>query len=105
MNKIDELYKMAGVEKIELSYPDNIDPFYPEFTEEKQLKLIKFLACRGFGLEICTFHEWGKKRFAFIQRMECSDNTSFAEGLAGLIVKIWKELKEEEKREIKQILK
>ena len=42
MNEVEKLYELAGVEKIELDYPDNFDPFYPDFTAEKQLELLKF---------------------------------------------------------------
>ena len=105
MNKIDELYELAGIEKIELSYPDNIDPFYPEFTEEKQLKLIKFLACRDFGLEIHTFCEWKIKKFGFSQKTECAEGSTFEEALANLIIKIWKYLDWRDIKKVKNILK
>ena len=35
MNKIQKrFYKMFDIPKIQLSYPDNIEPFYPEIDEE-----------------------------------------------------------------------
>lgn len=44
MNEIEKLYENAGIKKIELDYPDKFEPFYPEFTAEKQFELIKFIA-------------------------------------------------------------
>jgi hypothetical protein len=43
MNEVEKVYRNSGIKKIELDYPDNFEPFYPEFTAEKQLELIKWL--------------------------------------------------------------
>ena len=41
MNKIQKrFYKMFNISKIQLSYPDNIEPFYPEIDEEIYMELL-----------------------------------------------------------------
>ena len=41
MNKIQKrFYKMFNIPKIQLSYPDNIEPFYPEIDEEIYMELL-----------------------------------------------------------------
>lgn len=41
MNKIQKrFYKMFNIPKIQLSYPDNIEPFYPEIDEEMYMELL-----------------------------------------------------------------
>lgn len=41
MNKIQKrFYKMFDIPKIQLSYPDNIEPFYPEINEEIYMELL-----------------------------------------------------------------
>ena len=41
MNKIQKrFYKMFDIPKIQLSYPDNIEPFYPEIDEEIYMELL-----------------------------------------------------------------
>ena len=50
MNEIEKMYENAGVEKIELDYPDNFEPFYPEFTPEKQFEILKIIVhSHGFN--------------------------------------------------------
>ena len=41
MNKIQKrFYKMFDIPKIQLSYPDNIEPFYPEIDEDMYMELL-----------------------------------------------------------------
>ena len=41
MNKIQKrFYKMFDIPKIQLSYPDNMEPFYPEIDEEIYIELL-----------------------------------------------------------------
>lgn len=41
MNKIQKrFYKMFNIPKIQLSYPDNMEPFYPEIDEEMYMELL-----------------------------------------------------------------
>lgn len=41
MNKIyKRFYTMFNISKIQLSYPDNIEPFYPEIDEEMYMELL-----------------------------------------------------------------
>lgn len=41
MNKIQKrFYKMFNIPKIQLSYPDNMEPFYPEIDEDMYMELL-----------------------------------------------------------------
>lgn len=41
MNKIQKrFYKMFDIPETQLSYPDNIEPFYPEIDEEMYMELL-----------------------------------------------------------------
>lgn len=41
MNKVQKrFYKMFNIPKIQLSYPDNIEPFYPKIDEEIYMELL-----------------------------------------------------------------
>ena len=76
--------------------------FYPPFTAEKQLSLIKWIAeykeeCRvTYEKEYkwCTQTDW--------QSSFCYDN--FSASLANLINNLWQDLTEEERKQIKEIL-
>lgn len=106
MSEIEKMYENAGIKKIELDYPDNFDPFYPEFTVEKQIDLIKFLLKNYEGVDI------SKKinRFNFLVDNATftgcrHDDKSFEESLAGVINKLWVDMPEEEKQQVEGILK
>ncbi len=102
MTEIDKMYKNAGIKKIGLDYPDNIEPFYPDFTAEKQLELIKWLSKRRL-LNI-TFCE--NKNTYQLSNNKCTG--SFCSDLATAVVTLVQcELDfctEEEKEEIRNIL-
>jgi len=117
MSEIEKLYENAGMEKIELDYPDNYEPFYPEFTAEKQLALIKWL------MRLCKNGENIKDSFILIETLDnnyrfylvnpnwvnsyhrvTSLKENFEEMLAGFINNLWQDLTETEKVEIKEIL-
>lgn len=41
LNKIlERFYRMFGIPKVKLDYPDNFDEFYPEITDEMYIKLL-----------------------------------------------------------------
>lgn len=86
MDEIEKLYKNAGIKKIELDYPDNFDPFYPEFTPEKELKLIKWFIHSRHFCPISFYVPWLVDNIA--------ENINF----------LWDFLTDKEKKQIKEIL-
>lgn len=122
MNEITKLYKNAGIKPIQLDYPDNIEQFYPEFTAEKQLNLIKFVAQRPnidefkilfrkkktkqVWVAICvTKPEVSDETIIEVPRVYGKETADFAQCLAGLINLVGHDLTAEEKEQIKDILK
>ena len=103
MSEIEKLMQNAGVEKNwkPLPYGD-IEEVYPEFTAEKQLELIKLLT-QQCDLTISHFGKW---EFIYFDGQESTQITGkdFTETFAKLINAYWKNLTEEEKAEIKEIL-
>ena len=92
MTEISKMFENAGIEKIELDYPDNIDPFYPDFTAEKQLKIIEwFIPCR-----------WWLNLKSLDKKHDFS--LSFDEKLAKLVNRLWHSFDDQEKEEIRGIL-
>lgn len=78
---------------------------YPPFTAEKQLELIKFLIKNYEGIDISK----RINRFNFLVDnatfIGCHHNDkSFEESLAGVINKLWADMSEEEKQQVKGIL-
>lgn len=88
MSEIEKLMQNAGVKKEwkPLPYGD-IEEYYPEFTAEKQLSLIKWLIANA--------------NCAFAFSIKPSE---FTEYLARYVNNIWQGLKEQEKAEIRRIL-
>ncbi|MBQ6907788.1 MAG: hypothetical protein IJQ28_05365 [Clostridia bacterium] len=117
MNEIEKLYENAGIVpdcehgECGLDYcPNNYGcgyAFYPEFTAEKQLELIKWLSIKE--LKIRT----NKQPYAVYIGLLGDNNTCFfgCEGLyfeqtlAELVNFLWQDLTEEEKQQIRDILK
>lgn len=103
MTEVEKMYKSAGVDyeerynncilnkEGECKLKCNCDIckyseekyIYPPFTAEKQLELIKWIACNKIN--------------------ECK-NIDFGEALAELINSFWQSLTEEDKQQIKEIL-
>lgn len=105
MTEISKMFENAGVEKIELDYPDNIDPFYPDFTAEKQLELIKWLCQKTYRNYIHIRYERDINNW----KIECNmvgirEFGNFDECFAGLINSLWQDLTDQEKEEIRGIL-
>jgi len=71
---------------------------YPTFTAEKQIELIKILA-KG---EVKINNEDGEYEFSIFDTI--SDFSSFEESLADLTNRMWQDLTEEERKQIKEIL-
>jgi len=107
MSEIEKMYINAGVKKKWNSTPyGGIEEYYPPFTAEKQLKLIKWLSTKE--LKIRT----NKQPYAIYIGLLGNDNTCFfgCEGLyfeqtlAELVNFLWQDLTEEEKQQVKGIL-
>lgn len=105
MNEVEKMYENVLNLKQKCSNP-YIDPEYcakdckeckdfrydyPPFTAEKQLKIMAFLINRKVGLSFKA--EQGEITVEAISR-----------GLAGIVNRIWQDLTEEERTQIKNIL-
>lgn len=132
MNEVEKMYENAKVEQkrmcewtckdsevcnILCEHYESTQLYYPPFTAEKQLELIKWLARKDYRscaesllisirdgynyLSVGITTDFGSEcfyeDFAF-------DNKQFDEAIAGLINKLWKKLTEEERKQIKEIL-
>ena len=119
MNEVEKMYENANVEKqgacpyncttvpyhnCEVcKYKDDIHWFYPPFTAEKQLELIKWLS--KFDLRI-EQPDYAKNNY-FIEthiRVFSKFMPIFEEALAGIINTLWESILEEERKQIKEIL-
>lgn len=105
MSEIEKMYENANVKKDWNSTPyGGIEEYYPPFTAEKQIELIKWLCRTGHCLlrvvQYTDTDNW------YMQTLENISSTaeSFEEGLAGLINNLWQDLTEEEKQQVKGIL-
>ena len=97
MTEIEKMYKNAGVEPI---YP--YTKCYPEFTAEKQLELIKWL------MKYDEIHgDYGDDEYGFSTlNYSGKYKKDFEESLASVINnELWQSLTEEERKQIKEILK
>lgn len=113
MSEIEKMYENAGINATAKTKEVRHNLFecglfYPEFTPNKQIELIKWLGRNknGFG-----FFNDGTKILSCHCHFgwECFDNDFYAEdfgnALAGLINQLWQDLTEEEKEQIREILK
>ena len=110
MTEIEKLYELAGIKKqyfqdiVRGDYPIAVGyETYPPFTAEKQIELIKWVAIHqemytlSYEREFlwCSQTDW--------QSSYCYEN--FEESIANLIITLWQDLTEAERKEIKEILK
>lgn len=91
MNEIEKMYRNSGIKKIELDYPDNFEPFYPEFIAEKQIELYCFISSQD------------KYIMTFEATLPLTPDV-FAEGIAEAVNRIWQDLTDAERKQIKEIL-
>ena len=101
MSEVEKMYENAGIVpdcehgECGLDYcPNNYGcgyAFYPEFTAEKQLSLMAFLINRKVELSFKA------------EQVEITVE-AISRGLAGIVNKIWQDLTEEERKQIKNIL-
>lgn len=84
--------------------------FYPPFTAEKQIELIKWLArynfvvCKNLGGWHTGLNPTYDEDFGITCNKRATNFGSFEYALAGLINVIWQDLTEEEKQQVKGIL-
>ena len=125
MSEVIKLYENAGVEKSKCwddcntctrtSCDKNISYVkadYPPFTAEKQIELIKLLAKRIIKIDNTD----GEYEFSIFDAVSdfssleessadtVSDFNSFEESLADLTNRLWQNLTEEERKQVKEIL-
>lgn len=94
MTEIEKLFDNAGIEKDwkPLPYGD-IEEYYPKFTTDKQLKIIEWFISNPWWLNLKSLD----KTLDF--------SLDFDEKLAKLVNRLWESFDEEEKEEIRRILK
>ena len=104
MNEVTKLYENAGVEKDWNSTPyGGIEEYYPPFTAEKQLELIKWLSKFNLRIEQPDY----AKGYYFIEThtgIYSKFLPIFEEALAKLINSLWQDLTDADKAQIKEIL-
>ena len=92
MSEIEKMMQNANVKKHWNSTPyGGIEEYYPPFTAEKQISLMAFLINRK--VELSFKAEQGEITVEAISR-----------GLAGIVNRIWQDLTEAEKQQVKGIL-
>lgn len=114
MSEIEKLYENAGVEKDCRIYKNYFEcPFkktqceqcedydYPPFTAEKQLNIVKFLLNKSVYYDTYGDREYW---FHLSDEIENSKYREFDEAIAECINKMWKDLRDYEKVQIKEIL-
>lgn len=119
MNEVEKMYRNSGIEKHKKTMLDietgkdvlTLDSFYPKFTAEKQLAIIKLISKqgqliienwesdnRGFNL---TFRANSNLRYI---TMDCITRKTVEEALAQIVNDLWQDLTDAERKQIKEIL-
>lgn len=112
-DNIEKLYELAGFEKsMGVSTPLALYPFTPE----KQLEMIKWVQLLDNIDNLQMFHHELNNRWCFIvemlpefssvptERLHCS-HEQFEQALSSLIIQLWNDLTEQQRNEVKEILK
>ena len=76
--------------------------YYPPFTAEKQIELIKFIL--GKGVYYDTDKDYKEFWFHYTDDIENADYKPFEEAVCEFINVAWQDLTEEEKQQVKGIL-
>jgi hypothetical protein len=110
MLEIEKMYENAGIRLIHIN-ACKIDEteknskcntfFYPDFTAEKQIELIKWLAFRDY----ITIVAYMDGEYHSEHDKYNTNEKSLKGCLARLINNLWQDLTDEEKEQIKEILK
>lgn len=95
-DNIEKLYELAKIDKYDYELAK-----YPDFTDTKQLELIKFLGKRKIIFSIFK----GRLFWEF----DCfnavySTDEDFSQALAGFVCSLWPTLTKTQREEIKEIL-
>lgn len=101
MNEIEKMYENANVEDKNINNQLYKDLNYPQFTAEKQIRILNLLCRRRFiELGVTPDNEY------FLYDHNCcqSHNQHFNEAVAKFVNMLWQSLTEEEKQQIKEIL-
>lgn len=109
MNEVEKMYRNSGIKKYKKTMLDietgknvlTLDSFYPEFTAEKQLEIIKLLCTKRY-IDIRFTPK--KEYYIFAYFVGCGFDKNFDEALAMFVNQYWNELSEEEHTRIKEIL-
>lgn len=78
---------------------------YPPFTAEKQLELIKWVTKKTYRNYFKLLYSFGQK--SWYMESDCISTPNmknFENTLAGLVCKLWENLSDDQKQEIKEIL-
>lgn len=106
-------YNQECTDECEYAYDKVI---YPEFTAEKQIELIRYIALNDNIDYVKYYYQAIKGVWVFVcvtvtelasemPKVYCAYHEGVGQALAGLINNLWQDLTEEEKAEIKEILK
>ena len=124
MNEVEKMYRNSGIKECNrllkpCPFGNECDGceynWYPEFTAEKQLELIKWLATRFNSDYVSYWHNEIKDVWIFrlndLTELSSEEpciyegrNKDFTEALCNLINDLWQSLTEEEYKQIKEIL-
>ena len=130
MTNIEKLYELAGITCKDLEFckdciylKDNLCVSKQEFVEEclpftanKQLELIKFIEKIDWVDCLTTYFYAVRQLWVFIVspvkefsneqlKYFASEDKDFSQALSGLIIELWNDLTEQQRNEIKEILK
>ena len=103
MSEVTKLYENAGVSKEPAIIPSSGEVIYwknyPPFTAEKQLEITKFLLKKAVYYDVKDDKYW-----FYYEECESAGYKPFDEAIAHFINKLWQDLTEEEKQQVKGIL-
>ena len=118
MTEVEKLYSLAGIKKqlycdickareraLGLCAETKCDVFYPPFTAEKQIELIKWLI-KSFDID---FSQIGQRIDTSLDGINCIGGIgsagTFEESLCMAVNDLWQDLTEAEQNDIREILK
>lgn len=111
MGEIEKLYRNCNIESIGFDTA-HLQDEYPVFTEEKQFRLIKWLARNKGGvmiafstLESCEYNVSTGYYHCVKHRANYKSDEDLGITIVTFINDLWEDLTTEEKEEIKEILK
>lgn len=94
-NNIEKLYELVGIDRFDYELAK-----YPDFTDTKQLNLIKYFSKNIDFLELSHNGE----EFEFYTSGSRDRNKDFSQALASFIYYKWDDLTDEQREEVRGIL-